>query len=80
MISLIHGIENMAQMNLSTEQKQIHGHREQTCGFLLPSFCSGEKTETLYVCSNLTQWLQSLCPEVLNPVLLVQSFHKTLKG
>ena len=22
----------MAQMNLSTEQKQIRGHREQTCG------------------------------------------------
>ena len=22
----------MAQMNLSTKQKQIHGHREQTCG------------------------------------------------
>ena len=22
----------MAQMNLSTEQKQTHGHREQTCG------------------------------------------------
>ena len=26
----------MAQMNLSTEKKQIHGHREQTCG------CQGE--------------------------------------
>ena len=22
----------MAQMNLSTKQKQNHGHREQTCG------------------------------------------------
>ena len=22
----------MPQMNLSTEQKQTHGHREQTCG------------------------------------------------
>ena len=22
----------MAQLNLSTEQKQTHGHREQTCG------------------------------------------------
>ena len=22
----------MAQVNLSTEQKQIHGHREETCG------------------------------------------------
>ena len=22
----------MAQMNLSTEQKQTHGHRQQTCG------------------------------------------------
>ena len=23
----------MAQVNLSTEQKQTHGHGEQTCGF-----------------------------------------------
>ena len=23
----------MAQVNLSTEQKQSHGHGEQTCGF-----------------------------------------------
>jgi len=23
----------MAQMNLSTEKKQTHGHGEQTCGF-----------------------------------------------
>ena len=23
----------MAKMNLSTEQKQIHGHIEQTCGY-----------------------------------------------
>ena len=23
----------MAQMNLSTKQKQTHGYREQTCGF-----------------------------------------------
>ena len=30
MISLICGIQNMAQMNLSTQQKQIHRHREQT--------------------------------------------------
>ena len=27
----------MAQMNLCTKQKQIHGHREQICG------CQGEK-------------------------------------
>ena len=26
----------MAQINLSTKQKQIHGHREHTCG------CQGE--------------------------------------
>ena len=32
MISLKCGIKNMAQMNLSTKQKQIHKHREQTCG------------------------------------------------
>ena len=30
-ISLICGIQNMAQMRLSTKQKQTHGHREQTC-------------------------------------------------
>ena len=30
MISLLCGIENMAQMNLSTQQKQTHRHREQT--------------------------------------------------
>ena len=36
MISLLCGIENMAQMNLSTQQKQTHRHREQTCG------CQGE--------------------------------------
>ena len=32
MISFTCGIENMAQMNLSTEQKQIHRHGEQSCG------------------------------------------------
>ena len=32
MISLICGIENMTQMNLSTKQKQTHRHKEQTCG------------------------------------------------
>ena len=32
MISLICGISNMTQMNLSTKQKQNHRHREQTCG------------------------------------------------
>ena len=31
MISLICGISNMTQMNLSTKQKQAHRHREQTC-------------------------------------------------
>ena len=31
-ISLICGISNIAQMNLSTKQKQTHGHREQMCG------------------------------------------------
>ena len=30
-------IRNMAQMNLSTKQKQTHIHREQTCG------CQGEE-------------------------------------
>ena len=30
-LSLIYGIEYMAQMNLSTEKKQTHGHGEQTC-------------------------------------------------
>ena len=29
MISLIYGIENMAQMNLSVKQKQIHGHGDR---------------------------------------------------
>ena len=32
MISLICGIQNMTQVNLSTKQKQTHRHREQTCG------------------------------------------------
>ena len=32
MISLICGIYNMTQMNLSTKQKQTHRHREQICG------------------------------------------------
>ena len=36
MISVICGLKNMAQMNLSTKQKQTHRHREQTCG------CRGE--------------------------------------
>ena len=31
-ISLLCGIYNMAQTNLSTEQKQTQRHREQTCG------------------------------------------------
>ena len=33
MISLISGIQYIAQMNLSTEKKQTHGLGEQTCGF-----------------------------------------------
>ena len=32
MISLLHGIENVAQMNLSAKQKPTHRHGEQTCG------------------------------------------------
>ena len=32
MISLICGIKNMAEMNLSEEKKQTHRYREQTCG------------------------------------------------
>ena len=32
MISLIHGVLNMAKMNLSVKQKQTHSHREQTRG------------------------------------------------
>ena len=31
MISLICGILNIVQINLSTKQKQTQGHREQTC-------------------------------------------------
>ena len=31
MIPLIGGIQNVAQMNLSTKQKQTHRHGEQTC-------------------------------------------------
>jgi len=33
MISLICGIQNMTQRNLSTKQKQTHKHREQTHGY-----------------------------------------------
>ena len=32
MISLICGIQNTTQMNLSTKQKQTRRHRQQTCG------------------------------------------------
>ena len=32
MMSLICGIKNMTQMNLSMKQKQSHGNREQTGG------------------------------------------------
>ena len=32
MISLIHGIKNMTQMNLSMKQKQTHRHKEETGG------------------------------------------------
>ena len=32
MISLICGIQNVAQIALSTEQKHTHRHREQICG------------------------------------------------
>ena len=32
MASLICGIQNMAQKNLSTQQRETYGHREQTCG------------------------------------------------
>ena len=33
MISLISGIENMTQMNLSVKQNQTHRHGKQTCGY-----------------------------------------------
>ena len=32
MISLICGVQNMTQMNISTKQKQTYRYREQTCG------------------------------------------------
>ena len=32
-ISLICGIQNMAQVNLSTKQKPTHKRRDQPCGF-----------------------------------------------
>ena len=32
MISIIRGIQNMTQINLSTKQKQTHRRREQICG------------------------------------------------
>ena len=32
MISLVCGIQNTTQMNVSTKQKQTHRHREQTYG------------------------------------------------
>ena len=35
MLSLICGIQNMMQMNLSMQQKQSHGYREQTGGRVL---------------------------------------------
>ena len=33
MISFIHGIYNLIQMNLFTKQKQTHRHRKQIYGF-----------------------------------------------
>ena len=39
MMSLICGLYNMAQMNLSTKRKQTRRRREQTCG------CQGEVGE-----------------------------------
>ena len=33
MMSLICGLYNMAQMNLSTKRKQTRRHKEQTCGY-----------------------------------------------
>ena len=32
MKSLLCGIKNMAEMNLSAKQRQTHRHREETCG------------------------------------------------
>lgn len=32
MISIVCGIENMAQMNISKKQKQTHRDGDQTCG------------------------------------------------
>lgn len=32
MISLINGIQNKTQMNISTKHKQTQRHRDQTCG------------------------------------------------
>ena len=34
MISLYVELKKITQMNLSVKYKQIHRHREQTCGFL----------------------------------------------
>ena len=32
MTSVVCGIENMAQLNLSTKQRKTHSYRDQTCG------------------------------------------------
>ena len=32
MTSVVCGIENMAQLNLSAKQRKTHRHRDQTCG------------------------------------------------
>ena len=32
MTSVVCGIQNMAQLNLSTKQRKTHRHRDQTCG------------------------------------------------
>ena len=36
--SVVCGIQNMAQLNLSTKQRKTHRHRDQTCG------CQGGKS------------------------------------
>ena len=64
MMSLIHEIQNMAQMNLPIRQKQTHRHREQTCGWPRWRAGGGGKDWKLGIsrCKLLyTEWINNRC-------------------
>ena len=56
MMSFIQGIENMAQMNLPTGEKQNHRHGEQTCSCQRGKGGSGMDGELGLVDANYGLW------------------------